>query len=90
MKNKKKSKKRIVYEISVYPNLRSKEAEIKFERYKWKDKGFLSLTYWVENEKLKCFHGFITSKFLQKKLTNKQWMKFNGSQNQRVFKIVEK
>lgn len=70
----KKPLKNIVYEIKIS---QLKEETNDFEKYKFKELGYLTLTWWYESKTpVKNWHGFIEPQNLKTLLGDKQWSKF--------------
>lgn len=83
----KKPLKNIVYEIelSQLEKITSEEKE-KYSKYKFKDLGYLALTWWYEKSNpIKNWHGFITVEELKEKIGEKQYTKF--CQGKRIFVV---
>jgi hypothetical protein len=84
----KKPLKNIVYEIKVKPSIPYKSLEelIEYEKYKFKEEGYLILYWWYDvKDSPNNFHGFITPNELKSRLGDKQWAKF--CQGKRLFVI---
>ena len=76
----KKRTKNTEYKIQIRPKAENKP---QWEKYIFKDKGYLSLHWRTQGERNWCFHGFITPEKLKEKLTTKQYRKFcEGKTNQ--------
>lgn len=71
-----------VYEVVILPlsEFKTKPSEedlVRYEQYKFKDKGYLILhSHLQEKDPIIASHGFITPQELKEKLGEKQWAKF--------------
>lgn len=85
--NTKKPLNNIVYQIEL-SQLKPDTDKTKYEKYKFKELGYLVL-YWWEEEKdpIRNWHGFTTPDFLKELLGAKQYSKF--CQGKRTF-IVQR
>ena len=65
----------LIVEISQLKNIASEEEKAKYEKYKFKDLGYLVLKSGFDKSNM-CWNGFITPEDLKLKLDEKQWSKF--------------
>ena len=74
----KKPLKNIVYKVEVIQLENGANGE-DYEKYKFKEEGYLSLLWGYQSEKTRNWHGFITPSELKEHIGEKQWAKFcNG------------
>jgi hypothetical protein len=75
VKRNKRPLKNIVYMIDVNPVI--KDMSEKYDKYKFKDLGYLVLTWkYDEKNSFNFFHGFIEPEKLKELIGEKQWNKF--------------
>jgi len=78
----KKPLRNIVYEIEL-SQLKSDTDKTQYEKYKFKELGYLVLHWWHEEKNsTKNWHGFVTPDYLKELLGAKQYAKFcQGKRN---------
>lgn len=69
----KKPLKNIIYEIEL---LKSFDIWREYDKYKFKDLGYLVLYWSYKGDSIRNWHGFITPEDLKEKIGLKQWNKF--------------
>ena len=83
--------KRVAYEIEIV-QLKStigEEQRLSYEKYKFKDKGYLAMHwYWVKRQKTKHYHGLITVEELKNFIGKDNYPKF--CQGQTLFIVPNK
>ncbi len=77
----------IYYKIEILPKLIDESNSDDYEKYKFKDLGYLNLYYNKTNSKRWSWHGFITVEELKQIIGQKQYSKF--CQGKREF-IIQK
>jgi len=71
----KKPLKNIIYKVEVI-QLKDPTDYERYEQYKFKDEGYLVLSYQYQNDSAMLSHGFITVEYLRELIGEKQYSKF--------------
>ena len=66
----------IRYKIEIISELKNKTNEKDYEKYKFKDLGYLTLLWNKSKSEIWSWHGFITVEELKDKIGTKQYSKF--------------
>lgn len=75
VKRNKKPLKNIIYKVEVI-QLKDPTDYERYEQYKFKDEGYLVLSYQYQNDRTTSSHGFITVEYLRELIGEKQYSKF--------------
>lgn len=80
----KKPLKNLVYEVEVNQLKSDVENKEQYDKYKFKDEGYLVLLWKYEGSSIRNWHGFVTPQYLKELLGEKQWAKFCEGKRQFV------